>query len=135
MRATIELEATTFFPTTAAPTMSSGWQGRKRKSKRHNGQPRPMEARGADSPDRRRRDDGALGENARDNIPDGRERADGAPGGGDRVDRDRGLYRQRDSPSPDRYHGHRGVQVVIRDIGPSGGWPTFTKPTTSSGSR
>jgi hypothetical protein len=31
------------------------------------------------------------------------------------------------SPSPDRYHGHRGVQAVVRDIGPHGGWPTLTK--------
>jgi hypothetical protein len=62
-----------------------------------------------------------------DDSPDGRGRADGAPGGGGRVDGDRGLYRRRNSPSPDRYHGHRGVQVVVRDIGPGGGWPTLTK--------
>jgi hypothetical protein len=61
----------------------------------------------------------------RGGSPDGRGCADGAPGGGtcnghvpdgggspDRhgradswVDGDRGLYRRRDSPSPDRYHG------------------------------
>jgi hypothetical protein len=29
--------------------------------------------------------------------------------------------------SPDRYHGHHGVQAVVRDIGPGGGWPTLTK--------
>jgi hypothetical protein len=43
------------------------------------------------------------------------------------VDGDRGLYRQRDSPSPDRYRGHHGIQVIIRDVGPGGGWPTLTK--------
>jgi hypothetical protein len=43
------------------------------------------------------------------------------------VDRDRDLYRQCSSPSPDRYHGHRRIQTVVRDIGPSVGWPTLTK--------
>jgi hypothetical protein len=69
-------------------------------------------ARGG-SPDRRRRSDGAPGEGAR--------------GGGDRVDGDRGLYRRRDSPSPDRYHGRRMAQAIVRDIAPGGGWPTLTK--------
>jgi hypothetical protein len=53
--------------------------------------------------------------------------AGGAPGGGDRVDGDRGLYRWRDSPSPDRYHSRRMTQAIVRDIGPSDGWPTLTK--------
>jgi hypothetical protein len=65
-------------------------------------------ARGG-SLDRRRRVDGAPGVNARGGSPDGRGRADGAPGGGGRVDGDCGVYRRRDSPSLDRYHGHRGV--------------------------
>jgi hypothetical protein len=77
--------------------------------------------------DRRRRADGAPGENARGGSTDGCGRADGAPGGGGRVDGDRGLYRRRSSPSPDRYHGHLGVQAVVRDIGPGGGWPTLIK--------
>jgi hypothetical protein len=79
--------------------------------------------------------------------PDGRGRAGGAPGGGARggcvpdgggspdrrgrvggwVDGDRGLYRQRSSPSPDRYHGHHGIQAIVRDVSPGGGWPTLTK--------
>jgi hypothetical protein len=79
--------------------------------------------------------------------PNGRGRAVGAPGWGacgvrvpdgggspDRrgrtdgwVDGDRGLYRRRGSPSPDRYHGHHGIQTIVRDIGPGGGWPTLTK--------
>jgi membrane protein involved in colicin uptake len=61
--------------------------------------------------------------------PQGRGRIDSAPGGGARggrppdgggsldrcgcadgcVDGDRGLYRRRGSPSPDRCHGHRGI--------------------------
>jgi hypothetical protein len=57
-------------------------------------------ARGG-SPDRRRRADGALGEGACGGSPDGRRHAGGAPGGVDRVDGDRGLYRQRGSPTPD----------------------------------
>jgi multidrug efflux pump subunit AcrA (membrane-fusion protein) len=81
---------------------------------------------------RRRRADGAPGENERGGSPDGRGRADGAPGGGGRVDGDRGLYRRRGSPSSDRYHGHRGVQAVVRDISPDGGWPTLTKTKTIS---
>jgi hypothetical protein len=83
----------------------------------------------------------------RGGSPDGHERTGGAPGGGasggrvpdgggspDRrgrtggwVDRDHGLYRRRDSPSPDRYHGHHGIQAIVRDVGPGGGWPTLTK--------
>jgi hypothetical protein len=43
------------------------------------------------------------------------------------VDGDRGLYRWCGSPSPNRYHGHRGIQAIIRDVGPSGGWSTLTK--------
>jgi hypothetical protein len=71
--------------------------------------------------------DGAPGEGARGGSPDGRRHAVGAPGGGDRVDGDRGLYRRRDSPSPDQYHGRRMAQAIVRDIGPGGGWPTLTK--------
>jgi hypothetical protein len=78
---------------------------------------------------------------------EGRGRAGGALGGGARGDRaldgggspdrrgctrgwvdgNRGLYRRRGSPSPDRYHGHHGIQAIVRDIGPGGGWPTLTK--------
>src|SRR6266508_1774833 len=59
--------------------------------------------------------------------PDGRGRAGGAPGGSGWVNGDRGLYRRRGSPSPDWYHGHRGIQAIVRDAGPGGGWPTLTK--------
>jgi hypothetical protein len=55
--------------------------------------------------------------------PDGRGRVDG----GGWVDGDRDLYRHRGSPSPDRYHGHHGIQAIVRDVGPDGGWPTLTK--------
>jgi hypothetical protein len=81
------------------------------------------------------------------NSSNGRERAGGTPGGGARggrvpdgdgspdrrgrvggwVDGDRGLYRRHDSPSSDRYHGHYGIQAIVRDVGPGGGWPTLTK--------
>jgi hypothetical protein len=40
---------------------------------------------------------------------------------------DRGLYRRCGSPSPDRYHGHRGIQSVVRDVSPGVGWSTLTK--------
>jgi hypothetical protein len=83
-------------------------------------------ARGG-SPDRRRHADGAPGEGARGSSPDGRRHAGGAPGGGGRVDGDRGLYRRRGSPSPDRYHGRHRAQAIVRDISPGGGWPTLTK--------
>jgi hypothetical protein len=82
-----------------------------------------------------------------DGSPDGREHADGSPGGGARggralygggspdrsgrtggwVDGDHGLYRRRGSPSPDKYHGHHGIQTIVKDVGPNGGWPTLTK--------
>jgi hypothetical protein len=25
------------------------------------------------------------------------------------------------------YHGHRGIQAIVRDVGPGGGWPSLTK--------
>ncbi|BAH92561.1 Os04g0279001 [Oryza sativa Japonica Group] len=56
-----------------------------------------------------------------DGNPDGRGRAGGSP------EPARGPRRQRGSPSPDRRHGHHGVQTVVRDFGPGGGWPTLTK--------
>jgi hypothetical protein len=43
------------------------------------------------------------------------------------VDGDRGLYKRCDSPSPDRYDGHRGIQAVVRDVGPGVGWPILIK--------
>jgi hypothetical protein len=83
----------------------------------------------------------------RGSSPEERGRAGGAPGGGacggrvpdgggspDRrgradgwVDGDHGLYRRRGSASPDRYHDHHGIQAIVRDVGPGGGWPTLTK--------
>jgi hypothetical protein len=51
----------------------------------------------------------------RGGSPDGRGRVGGW------VDGDRGLYRRRGSPSPDRYHGHHGIQAIVRDVGLSGG--------------
>jgi hypothetical protein len=44
-----------------------------------------------------------------------------------RVDGDRDLYWWRGSPSPDRYHGHHGIQAIVRGVGPGGGWSTLTK--------
>jgi hypothetical protein len=65
----------------------------------------------------------------RGGSPNGCGRVGGAPGGGARggLDGDRSLYRRRGSPSPDRYHGHHGIQAIVRDVGPGGGWPTLTK--------
>jgi hypothetical protein len=53
--------------------------------------------------------------------PDRRGRAGGW------VDGDHGLYRRHGSPSRDRYHGHHGIQAIVRDVGPGGGCPTLTK--------
>jgi hypothetical protein len=60
-------------------------------------------------------------------APDGSDSPDRHGRVGDWVDGDRGLHRRRDSPSPDRYHGHHGIQAIVRDVGPGGGWPTLTK--------
>jgi hypothetical protein len=58
-------------------------------------------------------------------------RGGGSPGVRGRVggwvDRVRGLYTWRGSPSPDRYHGHHGIQAIVRDVSPGGGWSTLTK--------
>jgi hypothetical protein len=86
----------------------------------------PQGRRGG-SPDRRGRIGGAPGRGGGGRVPDGggspdrRRRTDGW------VDGDHRLYRWRGSPSPDRYHGHHGIQAIVRDVGPGGGWPTLTK--------
>jgi hypothetical protein len=86
------------------------------------------QGRGGGSPDGRGRVGDASGGSARGGraldgggSPDRRGRAGGW------VDGDRGLYRRCGSPSPDRYHGHRGIQAVVRDVGLGVGWPTLTK--------
>jgi hypothetical protein len=86
----------------------------------------PQGRRGG-SPDERGCVGDAPGEGARGGrvpddggSPDRLGRADGW------VDGDRGLYRRRGSPSRDRYHGHHGIQAIVRDVGPGGGWPTLT---------
>jgi hypothetical protein len=52
---------------------------------------------------------GARGGRAPDGggSPDRRGHADGW------VDGDRGLYRRHSSPSPDKYHGHHGIQAIV----------------------
>jgi hypothetical protein len=84
--------------------------------------------RGGGSPDRRARAGGAPGGGARDGrAPDGGGNPDRHGCAGGWVDGDRGPYRQCGSPSPDRYHGHHGIQAIVRDVGPGGGWPTLIK--------
>jgi hypothetical protein len=111
---------------TTTPTKSSGWRGKQRESRRHSGQPRIlMGARvaaaqiGVDAPTALRARAHAAAAKTGVDTP--------AVLPGDGVDGDRGIYRQRDSPSPDRYHGRRMAQAIVRDIGPGGGWPTLTK--------
>ena len=60
-------------------------------------------------------------------VPDGGGSPDKRGRAGSWVDGDRGLYRRRGSPSTDRYHGYHGIQAIVRDVGPGGGWPTLTK--------
>jgi hypothetical protein len=83
------------------------------------------QGRGDGSPDRRGHIGYAPGRGTRSvrapnggSNPDRRGHADGW------VDRDHGLYRRRGSPSPDRYHG---IQTIVRDVSPGGGWPTLIK--------
>jgi hypothetical protein len=80
------------------------------------------------SPDERGRAGGAPGRGACDGrVSDGGGSPDRRGRAGGWVDGDRGLCRRRGSPSPDRYHGHHGIQAIVRDVGPGGGWPTLTK--------
>jgi hypothetical protein len=80
------------------------------------------------SPDRHGRAGGTLGRGTRGGrAPDGGGSLDRRGCTSGWVDGDHGLYRQCDSPSPDRYHGHHVIQVIVRDVGPGGGWPTLTK--------
>jgi hypothetical protein len=58
-------------------------------------------------------------------APDGGGSLDRRERAGGWVDGDRGLYRRCGSPSSDRYHGHHGIEVVLRDVGVQ--WPTLTK--------
>jgi hypothetical protein len=100
----------------AAPEQAASWAAA-----------HPQGHRG-DSPNGRGHTGGARGGGAHGGcVPDG----DGSPNRHGHVsswvDEDRGLYRRRDSPSPDRYHGHHGIQAIVRDVGPGGGWPTLTK--------
>jgi membrane protein involved in colicin uptake len=89
----------------------------------------------------------AHSQGRRGGSPDGPGRVDDAPSGGARggrapdgggspdrrgrasgwVDGDRDLYRRRDSPSPDGYHGHHGIQAIVMNVGPGCEWPTLTK--------
>jgi hypothetical protein len=69
----------------------------------------PQGRRGG-SPDERGRAGGALGGGARGGrVPDGGSSPDRRGRAGGWVDEDRGLYRRRGSPSPDRYHVHHGI--------------------------
>jgi hypothetical protein len=68
-----------------------------------------------------------AGEGMRWPCPDGGDSPDRRGRAGGWVDRDRDLYRWRGSPSPDRYHGHHGIQAIVRDVVPGGAWPTLTK--------
>jgi multidrug efflux pump subunit AcrA (membrane-fusion protein) len=87
----------------------------------------PQGCRGG-SPDRRGRASGAPGWGARGGrVPDGGGSPDRRGRAGGWVDGDCDLYRQHGSPFPDRYHGHHGIQAIVRDVGPGGGWPTLTK--------
>jgi membrane protein involved in colicin uptake len=80
----------------------------------------PQGCRGG-SPDERGRTGGALGGGTRGGrVPDGGGSPDRRGCAGDWVDGDRGLYRRCGSPSPDRYHGHHGIQAIVRDVGPGG---------------
>jgi hypothetical protein len=102
--------------------MSSSWRGRQRESRRHSGQPRTPRGGVAVT------QTGAPGGGARGGrAPDSGGSADRRGRANGWVDGDRGFYRRRGSPSPDRYHGHRGIQAIVRDVGPGGGWPTLTK--------
>jgi hypothetical protein len=87
----------------------------------------PQGRRGG-SPDERGRAGGALGRGARGGrVPDGDDSLDRCGCADGWVDGDHGLYKRRSSPSPDRYHGHHGIQTIVRDVSPGGGWPTLTK--------
>jgi hypothetical protein len=77
-----------------------------------------LQGRRGGSPDVHRHAGGASGRGTGGGSLDRRGCTDGW------VDGDHGLYRRCDSPSPDRYHG---IQAIIRDVGPGGGWPTLTK--------
>jgi hypothetical protein len=143
LRAEVEAAETTDAARAVAAELEAGEGSSVRASGTIGNRASPWGTR-SDSPDRRRRADGALGGGACGGNPDRRGHVSDAPGGGGQVDRDRGhyrrcsrrqqtgrrrsgLYRRRGSPSPDRYHGHPGVQVVVMDIGRGGGWLTLTK--------
>jgi hypothetical protein len=76
----------------------------------------PQGCRGG-SPDERGCTDSAPGGGARGGrVPDGGGSPDRRGRVGGWVDGDRGLYRRCDSPSLDRYHGHHGIQAIVRDM-------------------
>jgi hypothetical protein len=68
------------------------------------------QGRGGGSPDGHERVGGATGGSSRGGrVPNGGDNLDRCGRAGGWVDGDRGLYRRRGSPSPDRYHGHYGI--------------------------
>jgi hypothetical protein len=87
----------------------------------------PQGRRGGSPDERGRVGDAPGGGACGGRAPDGGGSLDRRGRAGGWVDGDRGLYRRRSSPSPGRYHGHHGIQAIVRDVGPGGGWPTLTK--------
>jgi pyruvate/2-oxoglutarate dehydrogenase complex dihydrolipoamide acyltransferase (E2) component len=87
----------------------------------------PQGRRGSSPAGRGRAGDVSSGGARGDRVPDGGGSPDRRGRGGGWVDEDHGLYRRCGSPSPDRYHGHHGIQAIVRDVCPDGGWPALTK--------
>jgi hypothetical protein len=86
------------------------------------------QGRDGGSPDGRGHAGGALHWGARSGYaPDGSYSPDRRGRTGGWADGDCGLYRWCGSPSPDRYHGHRRIQPVVKNVGPDVGWSTLTK--------
>jgi CO/xanthine dehydrogenase Mo-binding subunit len=95
----------------------------------------PQGHRGS-SPDECGSVSGALGGGARGGrAPDGGGSSDRRGRFGGWVDEDCDIYKRCDSLSLDRYHSHHGIQAIVRDVGPGGGWLSSPRPTTSSGPR
>jgi hypothetical protein len=79
---------------------------------------------------------GALGGGARGGrAPDSGGSSDRRGRSDGWVDKNCNIYKRRDSLSLDRYHSHHGIQTIVRDVGPDGGWLSSPRPTTSSGPR
>jgi hypothetical protein len=98
--------------------MSLSWRGRQRESRRHSGQPRTP--RGVVAAVRV----GARAFTVSLRVATAQTSVDVSAAGSTEI---AAFTSGTTLPPPDWYHGHHGIQTIVKDVGPDGGWPTLVK--------